>query len=274
MSKLLESVVYVAPLLNKAYLYDCTISITNKEEYIAYYPGEKLDIKIKVGSSLRDGGINATVIKTGKRVVRSVSSEVYGVPYIAVGYPLVENNQVVGCISTCVPTDREELIIEIANKLSSVTNDIVTNTELLANSSIELEFTSQEVNNSTQIVKKKVEESSKFSDLIKNISTQSNILGLNASIEAARAGRHGNGFSIVAKEIRKLSESTSQSATNISSHLLEVNELINKVSEEMENTKNFTVDQSAGIQELSSVTNRLQEMIEELRTLANSYKAQ
>ncbi|MCB2342369.1 PocR ligand-binding domain-containing protein [Clostridium estertheticum] len=106
-------------------------------------------------------------------------------------------------------------------------------------------------------------------DSIKSIADQTKMLGLNAAIEAARAGDAGRGFGVVATEIRALSQNSKETAVKILNLTNKIQNSVDKTIETSHATLETTEQQSAAIQEVTSTLMEVTTLADELNAMAN-----
>ncbi|MDF2545949.1 MAG: methyl-accepting chemotaxis sensory transducer [Anaerosolibacter sp.] len=124
--------------------------------------------------------------------------------------------------------------------------------EEISSSSKKQEKTVEDLSGKVFEAKNNVMKTNQIIDLIQKISKQTKILGINASIEAARLGNEGKGFDVVANEVRKLAESTATSVNQIDDILKTMQNIIVNISENIQSYTVSSKNQTQMVQSLSS----------------------
>lgn len=161
------------------------------------------------------------------------------------------------------------------NQLDETNQSVIKKIEESTNASLESEKTMEDINVRVQETSKKMDQLDNIVKAIDNISSQINLLALNASIEAARAGEAGKGFTVVATEVGKLATESKYEAEKIGpfSKLLKeeygiINEMISGAMTKFEKLVENSEEVMAATEEISGAT---QEINSNIKASAEHY---
>lgn len=221
MNESLQYIVDNLDIIRQLYDKEVIISVMDKDKVVRGFSlPDGMPPQSEVGSVFEDpSGILDEVIAKGITKHNYLPKEVMGFPIEGNLVPIKDNGKVVGCVICSYSVEDKEKVKDIAarfqesiqeidNSIQDVVGGIENLFSMLTNMNKMTTDVEQDVNGAAGVVNK-----------ISSNASHSNILALNASIEAARSGEAGRGFAVVATEMGKLAKDSGSSATEIKTTL-------------------------------------------------------
>jgi hypothetical protein len=259
----------ISPILSIILDDEASYSIADREKFIKVYDNPSLPLNTVVGQALPERGAAREAINTGKVIIKIVPQEVFGIPFKSYAIPIKgENDNVEYVILVGKSLAKKNSVLDMSQQLSDSAGQITDAINTLAADVNNLVNMNEEIVSNIEQANKLTKETDMIIEFIKGISSQTNLLGLNAAIEAARVGESGKGFNIVANEIRKLSTSTTESVKKIKNFLESVKVSIGSITDNVTKSNHIFQQQASALQEIAASIEELSSTAQKLEKLS------
>lgn len=253
----------VLPYLKEIMGQDMALHISNQTHFLHFEDASTFHIPVTPGSEIPQGDPTLEAIKQGEQLMANVPGEVYGVPMKAVMTPLIsDDGKCVGCIGVGRDMSLEVQVSEMAAHLEDSLEQASAAIQQIASYAGSVNENQQQLDSAVSEIGETTNNIYVVLELIKNIADQTKMLGLNAAIEAARAGDAGRGFGVVAEEIRKLSDESRQTVVQIKG-------LAQKIDERVQGAQNISAVTIRATEEQAAATEEITASIEEISSSAH-----
>ena len=273
--ELLDCFCQVAEFIPKLISGKVGMVVSNREKLLVSYCIPELAAQARPGDPVKPGSGLYKAMETKQRIVTEIPKELYGFAYVAISLPIIsKSGEVVGAVVIHESLERKDTLQHTATGLETSATSLAASIEAIMSQAQELNGQARSLTVLAARTEKEMLETDAVLAFIKKVAGQTNLLGLNASIEAARVGAQGRGFAVVAEEVRKLAENSANSAVQIADILKRMKASINDVSSSSEQIEGVISHQAGVIESISSHSRDLMELSRELNHLAGSLYSQ
>ncbi len=251
------------PYLKEFFDNEASFAVTDTEKFLSNVRNDGQDY---TGTPISPTGGVSRAIKESRPVIDyfpSAALKSYSVPVKG------ESGKVEGCIVIGKSLKRREELLELSRTLSTAIKEI---------SGVSNEFSSKlqsvlamndETAQKIDEAKRNVGGTDKIFNFINQVASQTDLLGINAAIEAARSDTVGKGFNVIAQEIRQLSETSRESVNKIYTMLNAINKSVDEIHSTNEKTNEITASFSTAFAEITDSLEELTSTAHLLETMSD-----
>ncbi len=268
----LQALAGIAHLVREIFPGDMSFAVIEGDAYLVYVPGKTIDIKKKPGDKLTEGSAGHRCMMEKRSITKEFRKEdsPFGFPYVATSIPVFDaSGNAVGCVITAENTSRQESMRETAGMLRASTGQIADSLQTMTGQMEEMRAAGELLNSITHGAVEKVESTEQVFGVIEGVAKQTNLLGLNASIEASRLGDQGKGFGVVAQEVRKLAVRSSESAKQIKEILEYFKNSTVEINDSTDTLLHIIKEQSRIIETIAASSEEVASVSETLEKIAS-----
>jgi uncharacterized protein YoxC len=267
-----ESFKDFAPIVAELFPEGAFLYVSDLKKIMHIQSSQKFTLpNMYVDYELKETDIAYKTIHYGQPQTMEIGAERYGVPVYIANYPLYDEENgksIVGTLGVVIPKAAagklKTMSENLANSLASISETV----EHLASTSMKIHENEQNLYSNIHSVSEILNKINDVTEFISSVANQSNMLGLNASIEASRAGEMGKGFSVVANEIRKLSSQSKETVPKIKVLTEDIQNKIKDIDEKSKQSLYASEEQAASTEEISASIEELAAMTNELNNIS------
>lgn len=267
----LQSVIDSLPVIKQIFDEGAFVTVVDEDAVMCGYeiPAGATP-QIQIGEKFEDPtGVLQEALRTGEKKHNKLPAAALGEEFEGDLIPIKDNGKVVGCLTCTYSVATKERMITLSEQFDESIVKVSTSIEVVVKGLEDLYEMLSAMNERTEGIESDVNEAINVVNKISSIASKSNILALNASIEAARSGEFGRGFSVVADEMGKLAKDSGSSAGEIKATLAQITNHLGEIIQAIKAANESSKEHMDSINEIQSILDEAIQLSAEMKNNIN-----